>query len=117
MARRLEDIFHEKNAMMVNGQLVDANEIFYAENTKTMDFTGRTTSNKAEHTQAMNEFLGSIAKVNEITLLNTAVGKDVTFAEFIFSFDMKDDSKIYWHEIILSNWKDGLIVEEQYFKG
>jgi hypothetical protein len=117
MSQKLADLFNEKNAMIVKGQIVDASEKFYAEKTKTIDFTGTTTSSKPEHTLLMKNFVDSIAKVNEITLLKTAVGEDVTFAEFIFSFDMKDGSKIYWHEILVSKWKDGLIVEEQYFKG
>ena len=110
-------LFNEKNEMIVKGQIVEASEKFYAEKTKTIDFTGTITNGKAEHTQTMKNFVGSIAKVNEITLLKTGIGDDVTFAEFIFSFNMKDGSMIYWHEILESKWKDGLIIEEQYFKG
>jgi hypothetical protein len=117
MSQKLMQLFNEKNEMIVKGQIVEASEMFYAEKTRTIDFTGTTTEGKAAHTQAMKNFVGSIAKVKEITLLKTAVGEDVTFAEFIFSFDMKDGSQIYWHEIITSKWKDGLIMEEQYFKG
>jgi hypothetical protein len=102
--------------MILQGRFAEANEEFYAENTKTIDFTGVRTNSKTEHTQAMNDFLGTIAKVNEVTLLRTAIGEDFTFGEYIFSFDLKDGSKIYWHEICLSKWKDGLVVEEQYFK-
>ena len=109
-------LFNEKNEMIVKGQIVEASETFYAEKTKTIDFTGTIINSKGEHTQTMKTFVGFIAKVNEITLLRTGVGDDVTFAEFIFNFDMKDGSKIYWHEILESKWKDGLIIEEQYFK-
>jgi hypothetical protein len=117
MSQKLMQLFNEKNEMIVKGQIVEASEKFYAEKTKTIDFTGTITNGKAEHTQTMKNFVASIAKVNEITLLKTGVGDDVTFAEFIFSFNMKDGSSIYWHEIIESKWEGGLIVEEQYFKG
>ena len=53
-------------------------------------------------------------------VINATVSNDssgnVSFAEFTFDFDMKDGSKILWHEIIRSVWENGLIVEEQYFK-
>jgi hypothetical protein len=117
MSQKLADLFNEKNLMIVKGQIVEASEKFYADKMKTIDFTGTVTSSKGEHNQIMKDFVASIAKVNEITLLKTAVGEDVTFAEFIFDFDMKDGSKIYWHEILESKWMDGLIVEEQYFQG
>jgi len=117
MSHNLSELFNEKNKMIVNGKIVEASEKFYARNTKTIDFTGTITNNKTEHTETMKNFVGSIAKVNRIVLLKTAVGEDVTFAEFIFDFDMKDGSNIYWHEILVSTWANGLIVEEQYFKG
>ena len=116
MSQKLADLFNEKNSMTVNGEFDKANRKFYAETTKTFDFTGKTTNGKEEHTHAMQDFISTIAKVNEVMLLNTAIGDDMTFAEFIFDFDMKDGSTIYWHEIIASKWKDGLIVEERYFK-
>ncbi|HEY4289907.1 MAG TPA: hypothetical protein VGN00_22555 [Puia sp.] len=112
----LPQLFNEKNKMILDGKIVEASEKFYASNTKTFDFTGTTTEGKKQHTQTMESFVGSIAKVNEISLHSTAVGDNVTFAEFIFRFDMKDGSKINWHEILMSKWKDGLIVEERYFQ-
>ena len=110
------ELFNEKNKMILAGKIVDASEKFFANNTKTFDFTGTTTVGKKQHTAAMESFVGSIAKVNEISLLSSGVGDGVTFGEFIFRFDMKDGSKINWHEIIMSKWEDGLIVEERYFQ-
>ncbi|HEY4108240.1 hypothetical protein [Puia sp.] len=117
MSKNLEQLFNEKNQMILKGQIVEASEKFYAPKTKTIDFTGTTTNSKDEHTTTMKNFVAALAKVNEISLRRSAVGDGVTFAEFVFDFDMKDGSKIYWHEILLSNWENGLIVEEQYFKG
>jgi hypothetical protein len=45
------------------------------------------------------------------------VGDDTTFAEFVFDLDLKDGTKILWHEIIQSVWKNGKIVREEYYKG
>jgi len=71
---------------------------------------------KAAMVAKMEGFLGGIAKVNGITLHHTLVGDGVTASEFTFDFDMKDGSKIYWHEIIRRVWNtDGLVVQEEYF--
>ena len=52
-----------------------------------------------------------------LSLHRVGVGDDQTFAEFIIDLNLKDGTKIYWHEIIYSVWKNGKIVHEEYFKG
>lgn len=116
MENSLNEIFSAKNEMVKKGQIVEATEKYFASNAKTIDFDGTFTSNKTEMLQKMQDFAGAIAKVNDITLHNTALNGDVSFAEFTFSFEMKDGSKILWHEILRTVWQNGQIVEEQYFK-
>ena len=117
MPQQIADLFAEKNQMIVKGQLAEAKEKFYADKVRISDFDGTVVNSKKEFMETREEFLGSIAKVREISLLSAGVGQDVTFAEFVFDFEMKDGSSIRWHEIIRSKWKDGLVIEEQYFKG
>ena len=50
--------------------------------------------------EKMEGFVGSIAKVNGITHHSTTIGDNISASEFTFDFDMKDGSKILWHEII-----------------
>jgi hypothetical protein len=117
MQKNLQELSNAKNEMVTNGQIIDAAEKYFALNIKTIDFDGTVTYGKQATITKLNEFVGSIQKVNEITLLRTASYDNASFSEYIFSFEMKDGSKIYWHEIILSLWDNGHIVEEQYFKG
>ena len=114
--KHLNDLFAEKNEMVTKGQIVEAVEKFFADDVKTVDFTGRKANGKDESLAGQRMTVESIKKVNEISLHHVAVGENVTFAEFIFDFDMKDGSKIHWHEIILSKWKNGKIFYEEYFK-
>jgi hypothetical protein len=109
--------FQRKNEMVIAGQIIEAVEKFFGPFVKTIDFDGTIIEDKETRLEKSRAFIASIEKVNDITLHYAAVGNDVSFAEFTFDFDMKDGSKTYWHEIIRSVWKDGLIVEEQYFKG
>lgn len=116
MEQSLNEILSAKNDMVKKGQIVEATEKFFASNAKTIDFDGTITNGKAEMLNKMQGFAGAIAKVNNITLHNTSLNGEVSFAEFTFDFDMKDGSKVLWHEILRTVWKNGLIVEEQYFK-
>lgn len=115
MERNLQKLSNDKDEMVSKGQIIEAAEKYFASNVKTIDFDGSVTEGKQETMKRLNEFVGSIQKVNEITLRRSASHDDAAFAEYIFSFEMKDGSKIYWHEIIRSLWKNGQIVEEQYF--
>ncbi|PIQ60225.1 MAG: hypothetical protein COV99_12010 [Bacteroidetes bacterium CG12_big_fil_rev_8_21_14_0_65_60_17] len=116
MDNSLNEIVSAKNEMVKKGQIVEATEKYFASNAKTVDFDGTVTNGKSEMLAKMNGFANAIANVNRIELHHTSVSGPVSFAEFTFDFDMKDGSKIMWHEILRTVWKDGQIVEEQYFK-
>lgn len=116
MENSLNEIFSAKNEMVKKGQIVQATDKYFASNAKTIDFDGTVTSNKNEMLQKMQGFAGAIAKVNGITLHNASLNGNISFAEYTFDFDMKDGSKILWHEILRTVWENGQIVEEQYFK-
>ena len=114
--KHLNELFAEKNQMVLKGQIVEAVEKFFSDDVKTVDFTGKKANNKMESLEGQKMTVEAIKKVNEISLHHVAVGDNVTFAEFIFDFDLKDGSRLYWHEIILSEWKNGKIVYEEYYK-
>ena len=115
--KQLKDLVAEKNEMVTKGQILEAIEKFFAADARTVDFTGRKGNGKEDIIAGQKKTVELIEKVNEISVHGVGVGDDVTFAEFIFDFDMKDGSKIYWHEIIYSIWKNGKIVYEEYYKG
>ena len=115
--KQLKDLLAEKNDMVTKGQIIEAHEKFFAEDAKTVDFTGRKGNGIEDIIAGQKQTVEMIEKVNEISVHRVGVGDNVTFAEFIFDLDLKDGSKIYWHEIIYSVWKDGKIIYEEYFKG
>lgn len=105
------------DSMVTQGAIVDAVKTYFADDAHTSDYGNTLTSNKAQMVQKMEGFVGSIAKVNGITHHQTTVGNNVSASEFTFDFDMKDGSKILWHEIIRRKWNDeGRVINEEYFK-
>jgi hypothetical protein len=93
----IEQLNNELNAFALKGYMITTVTNFFADDSKTIDHTGVTLSNKKAHLTKMEGILGGIAKVNGITLHNVGVGDNVIFNEFTFDFDMKDYSKILWH--------------------
>ena len=117
MEKTLQELSNAKNKMITSGQIIDAAEKYFSSNIKTIDFDGTVSEGKQATRKKLNDFVGAIQKVNVIALHQSASYDNASFSEYTFSFEMKDGSKIYWHEIIRSLWENGQIVEEQYFKG
>ena len=112
----IKDQVTKMDAMVSQGAIVDAVSTFFAESANTSDYNAVTTANKEEMIQKMEGFTGSIAKVNGITHHRTLVDGNSTASEFTFDFDMKDGSKILWHEIIQRQWNDNCqVIQEEYF--
>ncbi|MEM7040059.1 MAG: hypothetical protein AAF570_24015 [Bacteroidota bacterium] len=106
----------EMDAMVLQGQIPQAVDRFFHPEAVTKEGDGGTTNSKGEAMTKLTGFVGSIAKVNQIKLHNQAVQDNVTFSEFTFDFDMQDGSKIHWHEVIRREWRDGMVVAENYFQ-
>ena len=115
--KNLKELVAERNEMVTKGQILQAIEKFFATDARTVDFTGRKANGKQEAIDGQKKTVELIEKVNEISVHRVGTGDDVTFAEFIIDLNFKDGTKIYWHEIIYSVWKNGKIVYEEYFKG
>ncbi|TAI47679.1 hypothetical protein [Flagellimonas allohymeniacidonis] len=106
----------EMDGIVSKGAIVDAVKQFFAEDATTSDYNGLATTNKQQMVEKMEGFAGAIAQVNAITHHHTIVDGNVSASEFTFDFNMKDNSTVYWHEIIRRIWNDkGEVVQEEYF--
>ena len=106
----------EMDGIVSQGAIVDAVKQFFADNASTSDYNGAATVNKQQMVEKMEGFAGAIAQVNGITHHCTLVDGNESASEFTFDFNMKDDSKIYWHEIIRRRWNNaGKVTHEEYF--
>lgn len=102
--------------MVSQGDIVNAVKTFFAAEAQTSDYANVTTSNKEQMVEKMAGFVAAIANVNGITHHYTIVDGNVSASEFTFDFDMKDGTKIYWHEIIRRIWNEaGEVTAEEYF--
>ena len=112
----IKEQVQKMDAIVSQGAIVDAVKEFFADNANTSDYGNGETTGKAEMISKMQGFAGAIAKVNSITHHNSIADGNVSASEFTFDFDMKDGSKVYWHEIIRRIWNDeGKVIQEEYF--
>ncbi len=112
----LTKLVNEMDEMVKQGQILEAVDKYFASSIKTKDHNGMETGDKKDVQTKLQGFLGGIQKVNGITLHGNSIGGNTSMSEFTFDFDMKDGSKVYWHEIIRRQWKNGMVTDESYFK-
>jgi hypothetical protein len=106
----------EMDALVSQGEIIKAVDTYFCDMASTSDYGSLTTSGKPQMIEKMNGFLGAIAKVNGITHHGTVVDGNKSASEFTFDFDMKDGSKILWHEIIQREWNaEGKVTKETFF--
>lgn len=105
----------QMDSLISQGEIIAAAEQFFADNLLTSDYGQVKTSNKVQTVEKLEGFLGAIEKVNGIIHHGTIAEENTSASEFTFDFDMKDGSKIFWHEIIRRQWADGRVIQEQYF--
>ncbi len=112
----IKERVQEMDAIVTQGAIVEAVKEFFADNATTADYGNGGTNGKPAMISKMEGFAGAIAKVNGITHHHTIVDGNASASEFTFDFDMKDGSKIYWHEIIRRIWnEEGKVIQEEYF--
>jgi hypothetical protein len=83
--KQLKEILAEKNEMVTKGQIPEAIDKYFADDAKTVDFTGRLGNGKSDIIAGQQKTVELIEKVNEISVHRVGVGEDVTFAEFILT--------------------------------
>lgn len=112
----IKEQVQKMDALVSKGEIINAVENFFCEKAQTSDYGNLATEGKSQMIDKMNGFLGSIEKVNGITHHGSLVDGNISASEFTFDFDMKDGSKILWHEIIKRQWDDkGKVTNETYF--
>ncbi|MEQ9402150.1 MAG: hypothetical protein RIM99_01085 [Cyclobacteriaceae bacterium] len=110
------DYLDEMDGMVLKGEIPQAVDKFFADDAMTQDVDGSKTTTKEQAVEKLTGFVGSIANVKEITLLNSTATDNVTMSEFLFNFDMKDGTEIKWHEVIRRVWNGNKVINEQYFQ-
>ena len=113
----IKSLVQQLDMKVSQGDIVNAVKEYFADDASTSDYSNVTTVNKDQMVEKMEGFLNSIAQVNGITHHNTITDGQQSASEFTFDFDMKDNSKVLWHEIIWRTWNNhGEVIREEYFQ-
>ena len=104
------------NEMIVAGKLMEAFERFYADDL-TMHDGGDAFAGKDANREREQEFVDSVAKVNELTLHASAAEGDVSLSEWTYDVEFESGDRAKWRQVAVRRWREGDVVEERFYKG
>jgi hypothetical protein len=110
---------NELNALICNGQTVEAMQLFYAEDIEMLENEEEPRKGKVfciDHERANL----SKTKTVKFTILNQAFddAKQIVFSEWEIEFTNLSDQSFLLREVVVQQWKEGLVSKEKfYYKG
>ena len=110
--RALED---ELNQMILNGQILEAFDRFYAENIAMQENFGDPSRGKALNRKREEEFLAAVEQFHNVELLGVGVGDGVSYSEWKFDYTMKGVGRLTYTQIAARRWENGQIVHERFY--
>lgn len=117
-ANEMRPLVDELNNMILQGQILDAFDKFYAENVVMQDNNYPQRVGKAENRKYEEAFVGGLtafrgAKVGAITLIDGGIA----VVEWWFDYTHKDYGDRNYSQIAVQRWQNGQIVEEKFYYG
>ena len=120
--KRKEELLNlvtDLNGMVLNGQVLEAHDKFYAESVIQMEnpemiFKGKELNRKREEEWVNNivEFRGA-----EVKSIAVDEANDITMVEWFMDYTHKEWGSKTYHQICVQRWDGNHIVHERYYNG
>lgn len=109
-AKNLQDL-------VLNGQLLDAFEKYYAEDVVMQENDHDPREGKEANRQYEEQFLGSIEEFHGAKVNSFAVNEDdgKVVAEWTWDVKFKGVPRIEMNQVSVQTWKDGRVVHEKFY--
>ena len=100
--------------MLLGGEPLAAFEAFYAEDVVMQENSDPPVAGKAANREREQELLGNLAAF-EAEHLGGAVGDNLTYSEWIYTFTFRNGSRQRLHEVSARRWRDGKVIHERFY--
>jgi len=105
----------ELNGMILNGQILEAFEKFYADDVVMQDNDYPARIGKTENREFEKAFVNGLQEFRGAKVLNTVVSDGVAAIEWWFDYTHKDFGERNYRQLSVQRWKDDKIVEEKFY--
>jgi ketosteroid isomerase-like protein len=107
----------ELNAMILQGEILDAFEKFYAEDVVMSDNHQDVREGKDECRAYEEAFVNGLTEFRGAEVKSVAVNEEenVAMIEWFFDYTHKDWGDMTYHQVAVQEWQDGQIVRETFY--
>ena len=112
----IKDSVNEMNNMILNGQILEAFDKFYADDVVMQDNETPVREGKPACRQFEEEFVGNLTAFRGAAVRNVMVSEDagVAAVEWDFDYTHKEWGDRKYTQVSVQRWKDGQIVSEKF---
>jgi hypothetical protein len=113
----IKEKINHLNQLVLEGKVLEAFDLYYDDNVVMQENHSTPTAGKEANRQREIEFFGSITEFRGASVLDVATGEDVTMVVWHYDYTHKDWGVRNYRQVAVQKWKDGKIVNEQFFYG
>ena len=115
----VRDDVNALNAMILQGQILDAFDKYYADDLVMQENNGEPRVGKATNRTYEEAFVSSMTAFKGAEVKALAVNEDdgVSMVQWWMAFTHKEYGDIERHQVCVQQWKNGQIVHERFFYG
>lgn len=113
----IKDKIQHLNQLVLEGKAMEAFDLYYDDEVIMQENQMPPTIGKEVNRQREIEFFKSIAEFRGATVLDLATGDDTTMVIWHYDYTHKDWGVRNYQQVSVQKWKEGKIVQEQFFYG
>jgi hypothetical protein len=114
-ASKLAGLEQNVNDAILSGKAMEAFEEFYADDVVMQDNTSEPWVGKALNRDREIQFFSSVEALNELKLVSSVVGEDISCSEWILDVTFKGGARARLEQVAVRRWKNGKIVHERFY--
>jgi ketosteroid isomerase-like protein len=115
MTNSIEAAETAANALVTQGKVIDSLDKFFADDCVFIEPDGSRRASKKEQRAHLEGFFATLKSFDGATPHGQSVGDNVSMSEWTIKMTAGDGSPIVWNEVMVRNWRDGLVVSEKYY--
>jgi ketosteroid isomerase-like protein len=115
MNANVSAVERELNAMIQKGEILPAFEKYYADDVVMQENSEPPCNGKLANRAREENFVGSVAQVHDIKLVNSAINGDIAFSEWLLDLTFKGGQRAQLAQAAVRRWKDGKVIHERFY--
>ena len=114
--RHTEQNLKHLHDLLSKGKFIEAMETYLHDDVQLREANGETKSGKAFCIQFEDDFINDqLEEFIGYKVGNYAVNGNHSFYDAVMTLKLKDDSTMVSEQVVVTEWKDGLIYRERYY--